>query len=141
MIKSTIVVLITIFLSGCVQTVTSHGSIPGKIFYITFIYPDETPANDISFNCKGSSEYSPSEVIANALNNSATKSDKNGLLVLKHDGAEDYASHKQIGSFQWAHSSSDSAHCDFYLLNKKVYSGSINEFNQPVKITIPRTAT
>jgi len=139
--KSTLGVLITIFLSGCVQTVTSHGSIPGKEFYITFIYPDKTPAYGVSFNCKGSSKYYPSEIISNALNKSATKSDENGLLVLKHDGAEEYDSYKQIGSFQWAHSSSDSAYCDFYLLKKKVYSGSINEFNQPVKVTISRTAT
>jgi hypothetical protein len=139
--KSTIVVLITIFLSGCVQTVTSHGSIPGKEFYITFIYPDKTPAYGVSFNCIGSGKHSPSEIISKALNKSATKSDKNGLLVLKHDGAEDYDSYKQIGTLQWAHSSSESAHCDFYLLNKKVYSGSINEFNQPVKVTITITIT
>ncbi|WP_299269128.1 hypothetical protein [uncultured Psychrosphaera sp.] len=138
--KLTLVVLVTIFLSGCAQTVTSHGYTPGKEFYITFIYPDKTPAYGVTFNCKGSSKYSSSEIISNALNKSATKSDKNGLLVLKHDGAEEYDSYKQIGSFQWAHSSSDSADCDFYLLNKKVYSGSINEFNHPVKITISRTA-
>jgi hypothetical protein len=134
-------VLLSLLLTGCVRTVIWDGNLPSKEFHITFADQNGKPVSGVSFNCAGLGENSPSNRIANALNQSATSSDENGLLILKHNGSDVGGSYKTFGPFEWSHTEIDSAICNFYLSKKLVYSGSINEFNQPVTIVVDDHAT
>ena len=123
-----LLVFFSLFLIGCVRTVTWDGYLPSNEFHLTFVDSSGKPVSGVSFKCSGSAPNSSSDYIAKALNQSATTSDESGLLTLKHNGSEVGGTHMAIGSFEWGHAEIDSAICNFYFSSKLVYSGSIDEF-------------
>ncbi len=136
-----LLVFLSLFLIGCVRTVTWDGYLPRNEFHLTFVDSNGKPVSGVSFNCSGSAPNSSSDYIAKALNKSATTSDENGLLNLKHNGSEIGGTYMALGSFEWGHAEIDSAICDFYFSEKLVYSGSIDDFNQPVTLVVAKPAT
>ncbi|WP_444905616.1 hypothetical protein ACJJIR_12635 [Microbulbifer sp. SSSA008] len=129
-----IFLFIIFFLSGC-ATVTWDGGLPGREYEITFHDTDGYPVQGVVASCIGNSIW-PSEEMAKEINNLSVSSDKNGLMLLKHDSYGVHGSYKQLGRWEWGHSKSGEVTCDFLYNGKIVNSGKLYSFNQPSIVKI-----
>ncbi|MBT1451926.1 hypothetical protein KJ365_13620 [Glaciecola sp. XM2] len=126
--KSIIYAVLGLVLSGCVSHVSWHGVLPDREYKITFIDKEQIPIRGVSFECKGELG-SITELIAKELNTSATATNDNGVLVLKHSAYEVHGSYKQMGPFQWDQQDVPLPICQFFLGSTTVYSGPLLQLN------------